>query len=553
MNTLSAVQYETVELRFAGNAPEGPQVEIDLAASFEKDGTVTAVKGFYAGDGEYRVRFLPEKEGNYAYSVKSDALGIDERGTLAAAPAMPGHHGPVRPKGRAMYHADGTWFASFGTTVYALANQSSPLIEETLETLSRSPFNKIRTCVFPKHYAYNANNPALYPFEVKEGREIQTFSAEGLPIMPYAKRKDDDYWDTEKPCFAFWDHLEDVIRRLGDLGIQVDLILFHPYDRWGFSSLSRKDNLRYLDYLLRRLSAYDNVWWSLANEYDLCFDKSEEDFKAFEAYVAANDPYRHPLSNHNCFAMWDAGSEDITHVSFQTKELNRVAELLHTYNKPVFIDECRYEGNVPEFWGNLSGQEMMRSFWRVVTQGGYCTHGETFLPDTKPEDPPTMTGETDVVWWAKGGRLRGESPDRIAFLREIVESLPGPIEPMEGELSELAIQSDEAFRETISHFPPDFQDFLSAIARMDETERKLFYAVEYSYKGHCGTDAYLYYLDDQCAAYLELNLPEENRYRIEVIDPWEMTRTAVRNDACGTVRVPLSGKPYLAVLAVIQK
>ena len=36
------------------------------------------------------------------------------------------------------------------------------------------------------------------------------------------------------------------------MGIQVDLILFHPYDRWGFAAMSQHDNLVYLDYLLRR-------------------------------------------------------------------------------------------------------------------------------------------------------------------------------------------------------------------------------------------------------------------------------------------------------------
>ena len=35
--------------------------------------------------------------------------------------------------------------------------------EQTLETLKKAPFNKIRMCVFPKDYAYNENEPTL-PF-----------------------------------------------------------------------------------------------------------------------------------------------------------------------------------------------------------------------------------------------------------------------------------------------------------------------------------------------------------------------------------------------------
>jgi hypothetical protein len=37
------------------------------------------------------------------------------------------------------------------------------LEEQTLETLSTAPFNKMRMCVFPKHYTFNHNEPELYP------------------------------------------------------------------------------------------------------------------------------------------------------------------------------------------------------------------------------------------------------------------------------------------------------------------------------------------------------------------------------------------------------
>ena len=546
-------QYETWEWKHTGAAPAGSQVEIDLTGIFRTGREEVRVKGFYAGEGEYRLRFLPEKAETYQYEIVSESLGIRESGTLCVEPADPGRHGPVRPKGTALFCADGTRFASFGTTVYALANQSEALIEETLETLQSAPFNKLRTCVFPKHYAYNANNPRYYPFGVRAGHQEKDFSAEGLPIFPTKKGDSDGYWDTERPCFGYWEHLESVLRRLDGMGIEVDLILFHNYDRWGFSNMSRADNLRYLDYLLRRLAAFPNIWWSMANEYDLCFDKTDEDFTAFEDFIAANDPYGHPLSNHNCFRMWDASSRNITHVSFQTKELTRVSELMQKFRKPVLVDECRYEGNIPEFWGNLSGQEMVRSFWRVTVQGGFCTHGETYLPDMPQGRLATRTEEKDVVWWAKGGRLNGQSPARIAFLRGIIESLPGPLEPVSGGFAEFAHMEDETLRVTISRFPDGFQSFLNSIARMDRLERELFYAVEYNYEGHCGDEAFLTYLDDQCAALYEMNLPEDRLYCVDVIDTWEMTRHTVLRDAKGRIKVSLPGKPYMAVLAVAQQ
>jgi len=67
---------------------------------------------------------------------------------------------------------------------------------------------------------------------------------------------------------AFWLHFEKRVEQLRDMGIEADIIIFHPYDRWGFKSMGHENNLFYLRYLVARLAAYRNVWWSLANEYD---------------------------------------------------------------------------------------------------------------------------------------------------------------------------------------------------------------------------------------------------------------------------------------------
>ena len=51
--------------------------------------------------------------------------------------------------------------------------------------------------------------------------------------------------------------------------IQADVILFHPYDIWGYCKMGKEFNERYVRYMIARISAYRNVWWSLANEFDL--------------------------------------------------------------------------------------------------------------------------------------------------------------------------------------------------------------------------------------------------------------------------------------------
>ncbi|MDY3918277.1 MAG: DUF5605 domain-containing protein [Candidatus Limivivens sp.] len=511
-------QYEVCELTFEGKQLEADFVHCRMQAEITGGGDCVSVKAFYAGEGKYKVRFLPKQPGLYDWKLTggSEYDIREEAGQIQVEKAGEDAHGMVLAGNHHFRYEDGTPYYPFGTTVYALSHQDAATTEDTFASLADAPFNKVRMCVFPKDYRYNKNEPPFYAFEKTE----------------------DGRWDVNRPCFAFWDNLEEDIARLGKMGIQADLILFHPYDRWGFSRLTMEENRTYLDYLLRRLAAFPNIWWSMANEYDLCLAvKSLEDWEVLEEYTAANDPYHHLLSNHNCFVAWDFSRKNVTHVSYQTKRLGDVPMLYEKYQKPVVIDECCYEGNLPEFWGSISGREMTARFWRVMTSGGYCTHGETFL------DP-----EKDVVWWAKGGKLKGESPARIQFLKDLIYSLPSPLEPLvDGMLGLVNLPPEQ--RGDLSGKGIMFQSLLMAVERMTPEEKQVFFALEYCYKGHCGEDAYLYYYDTRTNALDTLSLPEDKTYRIELIDTWAMTRETILERASGTVTVSLPGREWMAVLA----
>ena len=132
-------------------------------------------------------------------------------------------------------------------------------------------------CVFPKSYEYNHNEPPYYPFERSAAGE-NDFSR----LNP-----------------AFFRHLEERINDLGKLGIEADLILFHPYDNWGFATMPPEADDRYLRYVVARLSAYRNIWWSMANEYDLMKAKSVQDFDRFFHIVEQRDPAGHLRSVHH--------------------------------------------------------------------------------------------------------------------------------------------------------------------------------------------------------------------------------------------------------------
>ena len=427
-----------------------------------------------------------------------------------------GRHGMVKAVGTHFEYEDGTYYYPFGTTVYALAHQPKELIDQTMASLKASPFNKVRMCVFPKHYQYNNNEPLYYPF----------------------LKRPDGSWDTEKPVKEFWDNLEDVILRLDAMEIQCDLILFHSYDNWGFATMGREDNLKYLAYCLKRLGDLDNVWWSLANEYDLLLSEiSMDDWREIEQFVADHNPRGHLLSNHNCFLLWDVSRPNITHGSYQIKYLANVAHDIKHFNKPVCVDECCYEGNLPEAWGNLSAEEMTARFWQAIASGGYCTHGETFLDDQ------------DIVWWAKGGILKGKSPERIQFLRKITEEFPAPLAPYEAAPFEFMDNLPDEVKANFYKTPAG-RSFGMAHAQQDHDADIIMSLFEHQYTGRSeDLSVFLNYLYLRCQAYENMRLPEEKTYKVEVIDTWNMSRTTAYENARGEVRVDLPGRPYMAILA----
>jgi len=495
------------ELSFAG--AEGGQITAEFICGSEKK----TVPGFYAGNGVYKVRFLPKAAGAYSWKVWG---AVNAEGTEVCEDSdCPGL---VKADGKAFRFENGQLFHPFGTTVYALISQTDALIERTMQSLEKAPFNKIRMCVFPKDYDFNKNEPTYYAFEKNE----------------------DGTWDPSRPVYAFWDALDRHIVRLGEMGIQVDLILFHPYDRWGFDGMGLEKDKQYLDYLLRRLSAYPHIWWSLANEYELT-KRSIEEWYEIEAFVAAHDPYGHLLSCHNIFKIWDANRPLTTHASIQAKDFPALCRWVKRYNTPVMLDECAYEGNIEYIWGCITGQEMTRRFWKAVCCGAYCTHGETFYSDD------------DILWWARGGELKGESPERIGFCRKIVESLPGHLEPEEfwiEKVMELLKQPKEQQEQVLNMVPENTRRMIRAL--MESEDAASFANNEMTFNAHIGTDCYLHFYDTRPIGRETLHLPEDRKYTIRLIDTWNMTEETLATGVSGTYVVQLPSRENMAMLAIAE-
>lgn len=488
-------QWGVFEAAFEGPAEGNPFVDVELTAVFTQGSRSVKVCGFYDGEGIYRIRFSPPARGEWTYETRSNQPKLaGQTGSLKAIQPGKDNHGPVQAANTFHFaYADGTPYYPFGTTCYAWVHQTKDLQEQTLNTLSESLFNKIRFCVFPKWYAYNKSEPPLYLFE-------------GTPPSS---------WDFTRFNPKFFRHFEKRIQQLGDMGIEADIILFHPYDKghWGFDRMSKEADDRYLRYVVSRLAAFRNVWWSMANEYDFMKEKTPADWDRFFQIVQANDPYGRLRSIHNGSLLYNHTQPWVSHASIQNgsavEDYGRAVLYRDVYHKPIVFDEVKYEGNLPQRWGNLSAEEMVLRFWEGTIAGTYVGHGETYL------DP------NDIIWWAKGGLLHGQSPERLAFLRKIVQE--GPSEGLE---------------------PIDkWQDCPFAGKRG-----------EY-YLGYLGRQT----LGDWPFELYKAELSDGMKFKVEVIDTWNMTITPVEGvfevkkrdgyvfaDKNGR-SVPLPGKPYIAM------
>jgi len=455
-------QWNVFEAEFIGPSAGNPFMDVELKALFKNNEKIIEVPGFYDGNGIYRIRFSPSSQGNWTYFTESNSVELSgKQGSFHCIPPDEENHGPVNIVNTFyLEYADASPYYAVGTTAYQWTSVKQSIQEKTLETLANAPFTKIRMCVFPKNYKYgNDTEPWMYPYE-RVGEES----------------------DFTKPNPEFFQNIDRKVEKLKEMGIQADVILFHPYDKWGYSKMGKEMNEKYVRYMIARLSAYRNVWWSLANEWDVPRIKEAIDWEGIGLLLQKEDPHQRLRGIHNWY-----GSEDhfydhsrawITHTSTQTSQFYNAIKWREQYQKPLLFDEMRYEGDVKSSWGRLSGQKMSSYFWMAGLSGGYGTHGDTYIN--------TSDDSTEVRWWAKGGYLVGESPARISYFRSIMEEHPH--KEMYPEIIDNG--NPENLNSNVYILSKEGEYFLAYVADADQT--------------------------------IEINLPGDAKYQMDIIDTWNM-------------------------------
>lgn len=473
-------RWKIYEIHLVAMSTGNPYDDVKLTAVFKNKTQEVKVAGFYNGDGKYIIRFSPEQTGNWTYTTESNLPELaGKKGAFSCIKPSGDNHGPIRIANIWYFkYADGTPYFQVGTTCYQWTSESKELQDQTIKTLSTAPFNKIRMCIFPKWYIYNRTEPVMAAYE----------------------NITDSTFNLNKFNPAYWDNLEERILQLGKMGIQADIVLFHPYDKWGFATMTMPQYEKYIRYAIARLAPYQNVWWSIANEFDFMTvparknhsgNMQKEDWDHFFQLIQSEDPFHRFISIHNGTVWYDHTKSWVSHASIQNSKLDQGLDLRLKYKKPVVYDECKYEGNIEAGWGQLTPQTMTQRFWIGAMNGCYVGHGEC------------IKAPGDILWWGKGGVLRGESPKRIAFFRKSMELLP------------------------FNEMTPVHQD--SSVFVLAKPGK-----------------VYLVYALKPCT--INLNLEGKGNYSVELVDTWNMTTEKLNDVKAGEFSIQATKNDYLIKL-----
>ena len=392
-STLQVPRWQRQDFPFTSKAAkENPFAVMFSAEVTGPNGIRLTVPGFFDGEGTWKVRIAPNREGMWSLRTTSTHPDLDNRrASFSCTPnnsrAVHGGLGidPEHPS-QFMYE-DGTRFLPMGYEcdwLWALDSGDPQLktIDPFLDTIAAHGFNFIILNAF----AYDTS-----------WRKGKTGEGDYGPPPMYAWEGSNEKPDHSRFNLAYWRHYDRVMDALHRRGI-VAHILIRVYNKqvnWPENGSPADD--MYYRWLLARYAAYSNVTWDLAKEAN--YEKDLEYKTGRLRYIRANDPYHRLLTVHDDHATYDSGAYDdlLDYRSDQQHTDWRKVMLAHLQQHawPIINTEFGYEcglGGVNDKTYNVAQlpEEVCRRAWEVYTAGGFGAYYYTYTAwdVIRPRDMP---------------------------------------------------------------------------------------------------------------------------------------------------------------------
>lgn len=384
---------------------ENPFLEVDLDVEFAApDGTVRRVPAFWAGGGEWRVRFAPQRTGTYEYrTVCSDETneGLHGREGTLSVEASDGDGG-LLDRGPLSVHEDGHLAHADGTPFRWLGDTWWMGLCDRLEWPAE--FRRLAADRVEKGFTLVQFVAGLYP-------DVDAFDRRAENEAGYAWTEG---FERVRP--AYFDAADERVAWLVKRGLVPCIV-----GCWGYYLpwLGVERTKRHWRYLVARWGAYPVVY-CLAGETDMPFYRSRRPEADAErqragwsevgAYLREVDPYGHPITTHP--GGFSAGHEELADPDvldfdmIQTGQSGRDVDVVagveairaapeRAPDVPVVNGEGFYEANVS---GNR--EEVQRLlFWSTMLSGhvGF-TYGADGIWAVNREGAPFGPSPHPLMW-----------------------------------------------------------------------------------------------------------------------------------------------------------
>lgn len=387
--------YGLYEVSFFYTATGNP-FDVEFGAIFIKNNSSVKVDGFYAGNNQYKIRFMPEKSGIWTYitisavpelngrSGKFKAVKSDYKGMIRvdSTNANTMHH---------FLHANGDRFFYQGNTAKCLFGTPATHSKiggwkDFIDYCATYHFNHIIVFLYtpsiitsssaalgmsnwpgnpPSPYGYQRNGKTDYwlcPWACKgDPNHIAQFD-----YYSHSLTSTEDI-DFNRFYLPYWDKIDTVINYMKKNDIIAN-IFFHPDD--SYCPLEGKDEDRYFKYAISRLSAHWNVSYNLGLEYREY--RTDDWANSMGGKVKEWDPYDHILSIHDQLTFRFKDEKWADYIVYQATpgtKGNKTYSTDYSANKPLVNEECGYEPRL------VTPDSLVNIIWAMIMRNTYNSYG----------------------------------------------------------------------------------------------------------------------------------------------------------------------------------
>jgi hypothetical protein len=413
--SIECYDFVEVAINVLKPVPRNPFTSVSVSGHFSLigQGSDLVADGFCdSPDGSvFRVRFMPSKPGDYAYSVTYRQGDIERlyRGSFKAVEGK--HQDILRVDPNYPWHfiweGSGKHYFMNGTTAFLLMGwENEQVIRDCIDRLHSLEVNRIRLLL-------DGRTDHFWTEPIRTGKEFRAY------LNPWLAGRPDDITDPRFDYARFncpyWQKFERMLKYAREKGMIISVI-FGWNDTKVHPIAGSPDEQRYFRYAVARLAAFANVTWDLGDD----LDGFRSDVWTHETGTMLHrlDPYHHLATSHPVHnEHQDRTSEWFGMTSFQQWDRPLHGWMLDQRQQqartgriiPQTNEEYGYEDHYP-YWAPYkppaaSADADRRAAWEMSMAGCYQTTGETAKRGT---GVPPDTG---------GGFVNGRGDDTMVMLK----------------------------------------------------------------------------------------------------------------------------------------